>query len=430
MLVSAVSLILGGRLLRLTYRYSVNIFFWDQWSFYDATLFQKHSRWEMFRWQYGPHRLGLGAALSSLVEPFFHWNSRTESFVALSVVVLATLCALWLKTLLWGKLAIPDLVIPIAYLSALQYESLFTNSDLAHGPLPLLLVTFYCLAWTVRHRTLRYVLLLVTNFVTIHTGFGVFLGFLTPLLIAFDYWRSRTEPRAGVFFVPALLAACVSIAYFFHGYTLQPAVDCFRLRAQNPFLYLSYVSLMCANFWTTGIGVFPHLVGAAVLLWFGWALVTAVSRMCKLSQPWVQNAISAVLLAYSLLFAFNAAVGRVCLGLASAQASRYTNYLALGILGAYLQLHTVRRPRLRTAMLSIAAAAFLATVPIRSHDRGMMRYFSEVKRNWRSCYLAGENIATCDSFAGFKMTPEPPELLEKKLEYLKEHQENLYAGKK
>jgi hypothetical protein len=60
----------------------------------------------------------------------------------------------------------------------------------------------------------------------------------------------------------------------------------------------------------------------------------------------------------------------------------------------------------------------------------MMRYFSEVKRNWRSCYLAGENIATCDSFAGFKMTPEPPELLEKKLEYLKEHQENLYAGKK
>ena len=95
-------IILAARLFRLTSRYSVNIFFWDQWGFNNATLFQKHSLWQMFRWQYGPHRLGLGPLVSELIEPYFHWNSRAESFVACSVVVLAAGFALWLKKRLFG----------------------------------------------------------------------------------------------------------------------------------------------------------------------------------------------------------------------------------------------------------------------------------------------------------------------------------------
>ena len=66
--------ILAGRLIRLTTRYAVNIFFWDQWIFNNATLFQHHSVWEMFRWQFGP-RLGLGPLISRLYDPHFHWNS-------------------------------------------------------------------------------------------------------------------------------------------------------------------------------------------------------------------------------------------------------------------------------------------------------------------------------------------------------------------
>src|ERR1700737_5413096 len=105
-------IILAARLFRLTSRYSVNIFFWDQWGFNNATLFQKHSLWQMFRWQYGPHRLGLGPLLSKLIEPYFHWNSRAESFVACSVVVLAAGFALWLKKRLFGEISIWDAAIP------------------------------------------------------------------------------------------------------------------------------------------------------------------------------------------------------------------------------------------------------------------------------------------------------------------------------
>src|SRR5579883_2285307 len=60
------SLILASRLFLQVSHYAVNIFFSDQWVFDDATLFQRHSLWEMFRWQYGPQRQGVGALLSHI----------------------------------------------------------------------------------------------------------------------------------------------------------------------------------------------------------------------------------------------------------------------------------------------------------------------------------------------------------------------------
>src|ERR671925_2294797 len=59
----------AARMFRLISKYAVNIFFSDQWDFNDATLFQKHTIWQMFAWQHGPHRQGLGALFSKLVEP-------------------------------------------------------------------------------------------------------------------------------------------------------------------------------------------------------------------------------------------------------------------------------------------------------------------------------------------------------------------------
>src|ERR1039458_5572426 len=93
-LVAIVFAALAFRLFRLTAQYSVNIFFWDQWDFNDATLFEHHSFWQIFRFQHGPHRQGLGGILAALVEPWFRWNSRTEAFLATAIVVVAGL-AMW-----------------------------------------------------------------------------------------------------------------------------------------------------------------------------------------------------------------------------------------------------------------------------------------------------------------------------------------------
>src|SRR5579863_2029641 len=83
-LVALVFGVLAIRLFVLANRYAVNIFFWDEWIFNDATLFQDHSFWEIFRWQHGPHRLGVGGVLAAIIEPWFQWNSRTEAFVAVT----------------------------------------------------------------------------------------------------------------------------------------------------------------------------------------------------------------------------------------------------------------------------------------------------------------------------------------------------------
>jgi hypothetical protein len=421
--------ILAARLFRLADRYAVNIFFGDQWAFHSSDLFEKHSLWQMFRWQYGPHRLGLGPLLSELIEPSFRWNSRVESFVVCSVVVLAAGCALLLKNRLFGSISILDIAIPIVYLTATQYESLFINSDLAHGPLPLVLLTLYCLGWTVGDVLVRYILVLALNFVIIYTGFGLFLGFLTPPLLVSDFCVNlRGKTKARFYFAGAFLISCASVASFFYDYKFQPAVTCFSLKPRMPLQYFWYVALMFANLWVKGVGLLPKLIGSLVVLSLVWTMLVAVIKLVRSdSRSWMKHAASATLVGYALLFSVTAAIGRICLGLGSAQSSRYMNYVTLGVFGVYLHLFSLESPRLRRVLLGVAIVALLATVPIQSEDRGLMKSFSEIKGNWRSCYLGGGSISECDTRAGSKIFPQPQPVLERKLHLLRQSRNNLYA---
>src|SRR5260370_8579640 len=111
--VASAFILLAVRLFRLVEQYSVNILFGDQWQFDEATLFQNHSWLEIFRWQHGPHRQGLGGILSKLFEPLIQWNSRYEAFAIAGIICLACLAALWLKQRLFGKISYADVAIPL-----------------------------------------------------------------------------------------------------------------------------------------------------------------------------------------------------------------------------------------------------------------------------------------------------------------------------
>src|SRR5499425_2660591 len=147
-LVLSAAAALSARLLLLISRYAANVFFMDQWDFNDATLFERHSLWEMFRWQHGPHRQGLGALLSYFIEPHFAWSGRSDSFMAGAVVIVAATSALLLKRRLFGSISAWDICIPLIFLTPLQYEALFITANLTQGPIPLLLILLYCAAWT------------------------------------------------------------------------------------------------------------------------------------------------------------------------------------------------------------------------------------------------------------------------------------------
>ena len=84
----------AARLFFIISRYAVNVFYWDQWDFNNATLFEQHTLWEIFRWQHGPDRQGLGGVLEKLFEPLIHWNTRYESFGIGAIIVIAAILAL------------------------------------------------------------------------------------------------------------------------------------------------------------------------------------------------------------------------------------------------------------------------------------------------------------------------------------------------
>ncbi len=161
--------------------YSINILFWDQWDFLEA-LFTDKGLWELFSWQHGPHRQGVGFFLTKIVADFSGWNTRVESFMIGAVVCLAALTGVFLKLRLVGNITVLDVIIPLLYFSPLQFGLFASTPNVSHGAMPLLLITLFCLCWTIKNITLRYVLCAVINFMTIYTGFGIFIGCIVPLL--------------------------------------------------------------------------------------------------------------------------------------------------------------------------------------------------------------------------------------------------------
>lgn len=421
---------LSARLVVLISQYAVNVFFMDQWDINEATLFQKHSLWEMFRWQNGPHRQGLGAVLSFLIDPLFQWNSRTESFLVGAIVILAASCALWLKHRLFGGFTLFDVCIPLILLTPLQYETLYVTANLAHGPLPLLLVVLFCLAWTIPNVYLRLGLALLINFFAIHTGFGFFLGLIAPLAVFADYWLNFRFQRNGqLLLLISLLVSIVSLMSFFVNYHFETSVDCSPNLFQSPLSYAQFLWLMYANtFAVKGAGVFAVSVGVVLFALICAALFVTIATL-RSSAPAESTAhlVSAILLAFCLLFSANAAYGRSCLGIGVAQVSRYVIYMECGLLGLYFFLMKLPSSTFLKAVLLIFTAVLIATIPIRPQDRAVMNFVRSAKANWKTCYLQFEDIRGCNHAVGYGVYPNTDRDLKGKLEYLKQTKQNLYA---
>jgi hypothetical protein len=435
--------VLTLRLVRLTSQYAVNIFFWDQWDFNDATLFQRHSLWEIFRWQHGPHRQGLGGLLAALVEPWFRWNSRSEAFVATALVVVAALLALYLKHRLFGVISWTDALIPVAMLSPARWESIWTTVNFSLVLFPVLMM-LYCLLWLWKNERLKYGLIVLLNFGCVFTGFAFFTGLLTPVLLIAAYRGGRsggTDPEkttgGKIYWWCCMAAAMAALVVFFAGWQANSASGCPSIFAVGLTQYFWFVDLMYATgFGLTDIGLSARAAGAVVLALVVMAALISWRRLLgPTGAAGPRDRVLAILSSHVILFTVSTALGRTCLGLDMAHASRYTLYMQMSIVSLYFWTLTWR-PRWGTAgMAGTAGVAppaillilLLPSLIVRQPDEETILSFSATKAAWRSCYLSGKEIAVCDEECGPVYPAAEATHLREKLDYLQRTRQNLFS---
>jgi hypothetical protein len=428
--VTAAAVIFGLRFFSLIWNYSVNVLFWDQWDLLGPFFHHSPGFRELFFEQWGPHREGLGLIADKFLYPLTNWDVRAESLMIGGCIFAAMLLALLLKHKLFGPLAYSDVVIPAIFLTLMQYESLIVTPNPAYCGFPLLMIMLYCLALLQRNRLLKYSLVLLLNVFLIYTGFGIFMGVITICVFALEcFWSLRhLTPAPLAQPVTGLLVAGVSLGSFFVHYRFWPAVDCFAVTPRYVSLYPAFMAVMFGSF----VGPHTHsslarLLGAVFLLGVALILGTHLMGLLKRDRPPDANLVGAVLVAYGLLFSANTAVGRVCLGMQQATASRYMTLLIPAFLATYFYLLSCSWRHMRTVVTGL----FVILMVSRGFKKtqGEISLFPNGKRAWAACYVRTEDIEYCDGFAKFKIHPYPDEAngLKEKLDYLKKHRLNLFS---
>jgi hypothetical protein len=455
--VLSLSAALAVRLLLLIDRYAVNLLFMDEWDV-GGHFIEGTPLWRLFFVQHGPHLQGIAFYVTKLIAVLTGWNNRAEAFACGLAVILAMLTALQLKRRLWGHLTFADSIIPLIFLTPLQYGVFVRAPNLAPAPVPLWLMMLYGLSWTHKNKITRYSLVLLFNFLLLFTGYTIFIGMITLFLFGVEWYHDRkNRPRfiSGI----SLVVAIATFAGFLSTYQFVSTVDCFlfphpRLWEYGWFMGLTWINFFGVKFLThptpaTYLGL--PLVLLVVLLTGGYTLKLFASDSTPSSRQ--RTIMIFFLTGYSLLFTLNAAVGRVCLSLEVAQTSRYITLMIPAFLGFYFALLSWRsvpeqtgerreeppRSPLRVpkiwdvlpakgwqfAFILIYAGLLLQAHVLSPLDRHELEWLRLKKEAWKACYLFFEDVQECNQSTGFLLYPEVPPL-QQKLAYLKEHQLNLY----
>ena len=423
----ALLLVLGARLIAYARRYSVDLLYWDQWDFLDG-LFHGEGALALAWHQHGPHRQGLGGIMLGLLYPATAWSTRAEVLVSACAVFLAAAFAVLLLARLSGPKSWLLPLAPLLVLTTGMGEVFVHASNPAHGPLPLLLVMGIGLAWTAKNAAVRSPLAASLGVVAIFTGFAFFAGVVNLALLGVEYLRARRTRSPLWPSVLGLAATVLGLVAFFHGWRFAPAVDCFRFPDPRPAGYLEHFGLFLAHpfglsrsgswrTWTTfslGIGML--------------ALVAESARRVVRASPGPTSDVVLFLVGFTCLFGLNSALGRVCLGVESAAASRYVPYAIPGWLGVSLALSEwIPVLAARNLLLASVAAVAVRRQVQSQPDYAYASAISSAKRQWAQCYRQNHQISLCDERTGFRIYPDPRATgLEDKLRFLEDRRLSLF----
>lgn len=421
------------------YEYSINVLYWDQWDFYDA-LFGNCNLWELFSWQHGPQRQGLGLVITKLIAEASGWNTRYEGFAVGSIMFIALICALILKKILFNKLSWPDIAIVLIFLTPLQYDIFVTTIFLSHGALPVLLICLYCLAWILNFFLIRYFSVIFINFLSLYTGNAVLIGFITPFILLIElYYVKKIRSNQELYtLIAALLVSVGSIIIYLNGYRFTHFVNDFQsgvIQYWNYPIFIAnmfakFVGLSSASFFIKSLlGLIPLLI--LIVIWLVHLkslLLRPPTFSAKFNSSINISRVIFILISFSLIFCVTAAIGRVYLGPWTGASSRYVTLLIPGFFGLYLHLANLNLSAKKNALLlTYVSLLIMATFPLREQDYQEILMISNGKSNWIKYYLQTEDILEANQAARWKVYPHDINTTIKlKLDYLKARKLNLY----
>jgi hypothetical protein len=430
-IIAGVFALLAIRLAVFVNRHAVNIIYWDQWDFLQG-LFDGADAWTLFRWQHGPQRQGLGNLIIAVIYPATGWNGRADAAASGVVLLLAALAALWLVKRLSGSLRPWDIVVPLIFLTTSSSETYVVAPNLAHGPLPVLLLISYALALTVSSHAVRCATVVVLNFFAVNTGFTLLLGGITPgLLLLFACGRQLTTRQRVIYFLGAA-ASVGTLLLFLRGFVLNAATACFQFPHVRPWEYVPFTGFVLGRPFALRAddSLVPLLIGTVLATGMIGFVIYSASQAVRTRGESAFWAVTACLATFALLFAATTAVGRVCLGLLSASASRYIPYMMPGLLALYLVIRrNVSTSPVAYALLPVFLVACIANEADSISANEAAVYF-KYKQRWHDCYLSMQDIGACDAWAGHPVYPSPETThLQQKLDWLEERRYSLFQDR-
>jgi hypothetical protein len=420
------------RLFAFVDRYTVNLFYWDQWEFLGG-LFDGADYWTLFRWQHGPQRQGLGNLIMAVVLWATEWDARAIAFAAAAVALLTALASLWLVKRVCKTVMLWDAAVPLIFLTTANYGTYTGAANLAHGPLPALFLVAFALTFTVPSHTSRAALIVLVSFFAINTGFTMLLSGITPVVLVLWALQPGLGARERAAYGAALILSLAIAALFFRGFVFMTAVDCYEFPHDRPWQYVSFIGRLLARPFNPagriGSGAW-HWHDAVALASAAGLFYAGVQALRSRGASTLWN-VASLLMAFTMAFAIVTAIGRVCLGLDGANSARYIPYVLPGILAVLMVLRSgLPAGRWRTAALGVFVLLCVVKETSRQPRGGATADFA-IKQAWRDCYLTVHDIARCDERAGGPTHPNAEAVqLQQKLDWLEARRFNLFQDRR
>ena len=427
---AAVFVVLAARQVAFVHRYAVDVLFWDSWELY-TNRFVSGGWWAAFDQQYGPHRQGLGGLLIRVMAVHSRWDTRWDAAAVSGSLIAAVPLGVWLA---WrcGVRGWPLVGVPVAYLNARQYTMFIASANPAHGALPVLLLTGLCLSWFARPVALRLTLVAGLTGVLIFTGFGLFAGLLTPPLLWVERSSAvrRGDRRHAAAVTAALVVTLLAWVAFAHGWRSDTATDRFHFPPDRPVECLYFVGVLLGN--AVGVGAASGSP-APVAVATGLAIAAVAATVCvtrgrRALRAGVSRDPASVaifcLAAFGLLFATQAAVGRMAEGWRSGTAPRYVTLCIPLLLAILLDWATSAASWRRRAAIGFVLLLAAGTTVLWPADRASAAGLSAGCLRWRAAYLATHDQLAADRRSGFTLSPVYD--LNPRLDFLRRRQLNLF----